>query len=168
MRDRSPRETEAFTARAGAWDCLATFVVDQRSYQIVLCHNKHTPQSAEVARFNLNGLTLAVVEDCDRDKSAAEAREIIARLTQRELQIAAMVAQGDATKNIAYKLRISEWTVGTHLRRIFAKLHVDNRAAMVYRCAPLIKNVDQPKSSRSSIDAPQPKAPQRRELASVD
>jgi hypothetical protein len=53
------------------------------------------------------------------------------------------------------------------LQRIFAKLHVDNRAAMVYRCAPLIKNVDLRAWSRSSIDAPQPKAPQRREPVSA-
>jgi hypothetical protein len=35
----------------------------------------------------------------------------------------------------------SEWTVATHIRRIFAKLHVDSRAAMVFRCAPLIRQV---------------------------
>jgi DNA-binding CsgD family transcriptional regulator len=52
-----------------------------------------------------------------------------------------LVAQGCATKNIAYKLRISEWTVATYMRRIFAKLDVSSRAAMVYRCAPLIDRV---------------------------
>jgi hypothetical protein len=41
-------------------------------------------------------------------------------------------------KQIAHQLHISEWTVATHLRRIFAKLGVDTRAAMVYRCAFLI------------------------------
>ena len=140
MRDRSPREAKSFTTGAGASDCLASFVVEQRSFQVVLCHNKHPSHPAEVARFNLSGLTLAVVEDQEPSKSAAEAREVIAKLTERELQIAAMVAEGYATKNIAYKLRISEWTVGTHLRRICAKLQVHNRAAMVYRCASLIKN----------------------------
>ena len=40
----------------------------------------------------------------------------------RELEIAVLVAQGCATKNIAYRLQISEWTVSTYLRRIFAKL----------------------------------------------
>jgi hypothetical protein len=79
-----------------------------------------------------------------------------------------MVAEGYATKNIAYKLRISEWTVGTHLRRICAKLHVHNRAAMVYRRATLIKNVDPRAWSHVSIDAPKLKAPQRRELVSVE
>jgi DNA-binding CsgD family transcriptional regulator len=168
MRDRPPGETTDFTARAGAPNCLASFVVDQRCFQLVLCEHKHEPELDQVARFSLGNRTLAVIEYRDLENSAAEAREIVAKLTGRELQIAAMVAQGDATKNIAYKLRISEWTVATHLRRIFAKLQVDNRAAMVYRCAALIKNVDPPTWSCSSIDAPQSRTRQRRELASAE
>jgi DNA-binding CsgD family transcriptional regulator len=55
-------------------------------------------------------------------------------LTARELQIAALVAEGRVNKQIAAELQISEWTVATHLRRMFAKLGVDTRAAMVGRC----------------------------------
>jgi DNA-binding NarL/FixJ family response regulator len=108
MRDRSSREAKVSIARADPSDCLANFVIDQRSFQVVRCHNKHASHPDEVARFDLSGLTLAVVERHEPDKSSAGAREIIAKLTGRELQIAAMVAQGDATKNIAYKLHISE------------------------------------------------------------
>jgi DNA-binding CsgD family transcriptional regulator len=157
MRDRSPPETKSFNAGAVSHDaptCLARFVVNQRPFQLVLCHKRHKPNAAEVARFSLCGQTLVVVEDRNPDQSDSEIRNIIARLTERELQIAAMVAQGDATKNIAYKLRISEWTVGTHLRRICAKLHVHNRAAMVYRCASLIKNVADTASSHCDPHAP--------------
>ncbi|WP_366918634.1 LuxR C-terminal-related transcriptional regulator [Acaryochloris sp. IP29b_bin.148] len=39
---------------------------------------------------------------------------------------------------MANQLHISEWTVSTYLRRIFAKLNVDSRAAMVFRCAGLL------------------------------
>lgn len=157
MRDRSPRETQSFTAGAAsddAPDCLARFVLNQRPFRLVLCQKKHAPNGAEVARFSLCGQTLVVVEDRDPDTAEPEIRNIIGRLTERELQIAAMVAQGDATKNIAYKLRISEWTVGTHLRRICAKLHVHNRAAMVYRCASLIKNAAEMPSSHGDPHAP--------------
>lgn len=42
-----------------------------------------------------------------------------------------MVAKGYPNKTIAAVLEISGWTVNTHLRRIFAKLGVHNRAAMV-------------------------------------
>jgi DNA-binding NarL/FixJ family response regulator len=59
-------------------------------------------------------------------------------LTGRELQIAALVASGWSNKQVANQLQISEWTVSAHLRRIFIKLKVDTRSAMVYRCASLI------------------------------
>ena len=58
-------------------------------------------------------------------------------LTARELQIVALVAQGLVNKQIAAELRISEWTVSTHLRRIYAKLDVDTRTAMITRCYAL-------------------------------
>ncbi len=60
-------------------------------------------------------------------------------LSERELQIVDLVAHGKSNKQIASKLKISEWTVSTHLRRVFIKLDVDSRAAMVYRCAPLVR-----------------------------
>jgi DNA-binding CsgD family transcriptional regulator len=143
MRDRSPREVRSFvtgTASEQRADPLARFVLDNRSFQLTICDANEPRGLTEVARFHLANLTIAVQEDFDPDKSLTKTREIIGKLTARELQIATMVAQGDPTKKIAYKLRISEWTVGTHLRRIFAKLNVDNRAAMVFRCAPLIND----------------------------
>lgn len=53
------------------------------------------------------------------------------RLTPREREVARMVAQGLTNSGIAGKLALSPWTVSTHLRRIFAKLDVTTRAAMV-------------------------------------
>jgi DNA-binding CsgD family transcriptional regulator len=53
------------------------------------------------------------------------------RLTPREREVARMVAQGLTNSAIAGKLALSPWTVSTHLRRIFAKLDVTTRAAMV-------------------------------------
>jgi DNA-binding CsgD family transcriptional regulator len=52
-------------------------------------------------------------------------------LSPRELEIARMVARGLPNKTIAAVLEISAWTVGTYLRRMFAKLGVTSRAAMV-------------------------------------
>jgi DNA-binding CsgD family transcriptional regulator len=52
-------------------------------------------------------------------------------LSPRELEIARMVAKGYANKTIASVLDISSWTVSSHLRRIFSKLGVTSRAAMV-------------------------------------
>jgi DNA-binding CsgD family transcriptional regulator len=44
-----------------------------------------------------------------------------------------MVAKGYPNKTIASVLDISSWTVASHLRRVFAKLGVSSRAAMVAR-----------------------------------
>lgn len=72
------------------------------------------------------------------------ARTSTGLLTARELQVVVLVAEGRVNKQVADTLRISEWTVSTHLRRIFAKLGVDTRAAMVSRCLPygiLVRNL---------------------------
>ena len=58
-------------------------------------------------------------------------------LSPREHEIARMVAKGHHNKTIAGVLNISSWTVCTHLRRIFAKLCVNSRAAMVSRLADI-------------------------------
>jgi DNA-binding CsgD family transcriptional regulator len=57
----------------------------------------------------------------------------VAPLSPREQEIARMVAEGYPNKTIAAVLEISSWTVATHLRRVFAKLGVRTRAAMVAR-----------------------------------
>ena len=54
-------------------------------------------------------------------------------LSPRESEIARMVADGHQTKVIAGVLNISCWTVTAHLRRIFVKLGVTSRAAMIGR-----------------------------------
>ncbi len=53
-----------------------------------------------------------------------------AGLTARELEIARMVAQRKANKEIGAALRISARTVSTHLSNIFAKLGVESRGAL--------------------------------------
>jgi DNA-binding CsgD family transcriptional regulator len=54
-------------------------------------------------------------------------------LSPREREIARMVARGYPNKTIAGVLDISSWTVGTYLRRVFAKLNIGSHAAMVAR-----------------------------------
>lgn len=56
-------------------------------------------------------------------------------LSSRELEIARMVAKGYTNKTVAAILDISCWTVDTHIRRIFMKLDVRSRSAMVARLA---------------------------------
>lgn len=56
-------------------------------------------------------------------------------LTVRELQIVRLVCFGQVNKQIADRLKISEYTVKTYLKQIFMKLGVRSRSAMVFRCA---------------------------------
>mgnify|MGYP001800925746 CR=1 FL=1 len=93
-------------------------------------------QGLEVGQFEAHGQRFAIVEAENYQSNAKS--NIADMLTERELQIVELVAQGDANKQIASRLHISEWTVSTHIRRVFAKLGVDSRAAMVYQCAFLL------------------------------
>lgn len=81
------------------------------------------PQEHDVLLdMNVDGVRCLLVRD-EMTEGAA--------LSPRELEIARLVASGHPNKIIAAVLDISAWTVGTHLRRIFSKLGVTTRAAMV-------------------------------------
>jgi DNA-binding CsgD family transcriptional regulator len=54
------------------------------------------------------------------------------RLTPTELQVARLVAQGLATRDVATRLFVSPRTVDFHLRNVFAKLGVTSRAALAH------------------------------------
>lgn len=54
-------------------------------------------------------------------------------LSPRESAIAKLVAQGLPNKVIAKQLKISPWTVASHLRRIFLKVGVTSRTAMIVK-----------------------------------
>ena len=56
-------------------------------------------------------------------------------LTNREIEILLMVADGARNKEIAYKLEITERTVKAHLSHIYQKFNVDSRAAAVAAAA---------------------------------
>ncbi|HAZ43929.1 MAG TPA: helix-turn-helix transcriptional regulator [Cyanobacteria bacterium UBA11369] len=54
-------------------------------------------------------------------------------LSPREREITKLVALGLDNKSIGKKLGITHWTVATYLRRIFSKLGVCSRTAMIAR-----------------------------------
>jgi DNA-binding NarL/FixJ family response regulator len=53
------------------------------------------------------------------------------RVTARQIEVIALVAQGLATKEIASRLGVSEAAVKKHLAHLMARYDVPNRAALV-------------------------------------
>ncbi|MCH7630057.1 MULTISPECIES: helix-turn-helix transcriptional regulator [Novosphingobium] len=67
---------------------------------------------------------------------SAEAAPVDARLASlsaRETEVARLVCEGKQNKEIAWIASLSECTVENHLRRIYQKLGIHNRAALVAR-----------------------------------
>lgn len=96
---------------------------------------RHAPPPATNTNEQHDDEAGAVLVDCEIDGVrcvlARTSPSRVARLSPRELEVARMVAKGYPNKIIASVLDISVWTVSTHLRRIFAKVGVTSRAAMV-------------------------------------
>jgi DNA-binding NarL/FixJ family response regulator len=63
--------------------------------------------------------------------------ENIALLTRRELMVLKNLTQGEANKQIAFNLHISEATVKSHVSSILKKLGASNRVKVVLGCADI-------------------------------
>ena len=96
----------------------------------------------------------AIYDACGAHRAAEEARGRVGpgrpparvlsgwdALTPSERSVALLVAEGLTNPQIASELSVSRHTVGTHLRRVFAKLGVSTRAAVASAVA---KGVDSP------------------------
>lgn len=116
-------------------DCLVIELPENTDISICDCHTV-----VEICRFEVHNRRYAIVTKASKQKT--DELNLTTLLSARELQIATLVALGCPNKQVADKLHISEWTVATYLRRVFAKLGVDTRAAMTYRCAALICKQD--------------------------
>lgn len=57
------------------------------------------------------------------------------RITSRERDVLELVVSGLRTKDIAARLHLSENTIESHLRNLFAKLHVSTRTEAVHEAA---------------------------------
>jgi two-component system, NarL family, nitrate/nitrite response regulator NarL len=99
----------------------STFLENQASLQQV-----PEPLEEVIAEFDLGTSHYSLI----RTQLTPERRSI---LSPREHEIARLVTCGLPNKVIGDMLEISPWTVATYLRRIFIKLGVSSRAAMVAR-----------------------------------
>ena len=64
-------------------------------------------------------------------KATGPAASVPLDLTERELEVLRGVAQGERSKEIAFRLGITERTVKAHLASIYNRLGVDSRAAAI-------------------------------------
>ena len=53
----------------------------------------------------------------------------VAGLSEREIEVLRLVAQGYSNRQMAQTLKVAETTVGTHIAHIYDKLNVSTRAA---------------------------------------
>jgi DNA-binding NarL/FixJ family response regulator len=87
-----------------------------------------TPQEIEAAVHAVNaGLVVSMPDAQPFTEEFAEP------LTDRELEVLELVAEGLSNKMIAHRLGISEHTVKTHVASIFAKLGASSRTEAVSR-----------------------------------
>ena len=120
-------ENPARNPNTGIMDAVRAFVLGLRSA---------SPSGVAAEPERPDGVLLDVQVDgvrCLLIRAQADSSRAHVWLSPRELEIVRMVAKGYPNKMIAAVLEISCWTVSTYLRRIFAKLGVSSRAAMVAR-----------------------------------
>lgn len=79
-------------------------------------HNGGAPMSSQIARRIINSF-----------------RIISNPLSDRETEILKMLSRGMNYKEVAEELFLSPHTVKTHIKNIYSKLHVKNRAEAIYK-----------------------------------
>ncbi|MGB9521759.1 MAG: response regulator, partial [Anaerolineales bacterium] len=78
-------------------------------------------------------LAARLLDEFRRLSSSSSAAENVETLTEAEMQVLRLVAQGEDNKTVAERLCLSERTVANRLSEIYDKLHVNSRtqAALV-------------------------------------
>jgi DNA-binding NarL/FixJ family response regulator len=141
----------------GGLEVLRTVAAEQLRCRCVLLTGAISDQEiVEAVKLGLAGLVLKdsapeTLVDCvrrvhdgkqaiDRDTLLRAFRNVLDRdggersaaaLTQRELDIVRMIAEGLRNKVIADRLGIAEGTVKVHLHNIYEKLHVEGRMELL-------------------------------------
>jgi LuxR family maltose regulon positive regulatory protein len=90
-------------------------------------------------RITLNETVLRLLEIFERTEGNLQVRDqsLLDPLTERELEILRLMAEGMSNPEIAERLIISVGTVKWHTSQIFSKLHVPNRVQAIARAREL-------------------------------
>ncbi len=72
-----------------------------------------------------------------------QGKQTVDPLTERELEVLRLIAQGMSNKEIAAKIFVAEWTVRSHVSNILGKLHLASRTqAALYALRSGIASLD--------------------------
>jgi DNA-binding CsgD family transcriptional regulator/GAF domain-containing protein len=81
------------------------------------------------SRLSPDAAAIVTVLELDREQPARSAGPLLS-LTPREREVAALVADGLADRQIAERLHLSRHTVSQYVKRIYRKLDVDSRVSL--------------------------------------
>ena len=96
----------------------------------VTCSGRAPAQIAEAIQRAARGETVLAPAVAARLADRMRAPMGTPELTAREIEVLALVAQGQSNAEVGRSLFIGEATVKTHLVRVFAKLGVSDRTAV--------------------------------------
>ncbi len=114
------------------------YLLKDTAIDIVVNSIKEIKSGGSVISPSIAKKILEMVKNPDtREKEIKE--EVPFNLSPAELKILVQVVDGKSNKQIAEAVFLSPWTVKTHIKNIYKKMHVNSRAAAV-RLA-LIRNV---------------------------
>ena len=123
---------------------LALALPSQPPQVIGIAFNRSRGDFSDADRDLLAVLRQPMTTARERAKTREQARQALtaadselADLTDRELRVLQLTAQGRTNSAIAHALDISPRTVAKHLEHIYRKLGVSSRAAAVYRASML-------------------------------
>ena len=94
------------------------------------------PFSSGMAEKLLNEYTRLAKDNAPKEPDPAEAKDS-GLLTDRQMQVITLLAQGKSYKQISEVLGLSERTIKYHMTEIFQRLHLDNRAQVIAYAARL-------------------------------
>ena len=92
---------------------------------------RHTQVTLRGQRHHLTCVPIKDHAVCILNAGASSSPEAWQLLTDRELQVLRLLAEGDTSPTMALQLGVSESTVRTHVERMRSKLGVNTRAGLV-------------------------------------